>query len=46
VAVFLCRDDKVHEVLELLRGRTDIVFKLEAGDADALLQIILSCSKL
>jgi len=46
VAVFLCRDDKVHEVIELLRGRTDIVFKLEAGDADALLQIILGCSKL
>jgi len=46
VAVYLCRDDKVHEVINLLRGRTTRVFNLEAGDADALLRIIRSCSKL
>ena len=46
VAVYLCRDDKVHEVINLLRGRTTRVFNLEAGDADALLRIIRSYLKL
>lgn len=46
VAVFLCRDDKVHEVTELVKGKAARVFTLEAGDADALLRIILGCSRL
>ena len=46
VAVYLCRDDKVHEVIDLLRGTSTRIFKLEAGDADALLRIIRGCSKL
>jgi nucleoside-triphosphatase THEP1 len=46
IAVYLCRDDKVYEVIDLLRGRTARVFNLEAGDADALLRIIRSCSKM
>jgi nucleoside-triphosphatase THEP1 len=46
VAVYLCRDDKVHEIIDLLRGRAASVFSLEAGDTDALLRIIRGCSKL
>lgn len=46
VAVYLCRDDKINEVIDLLRGRSARVFNLKAGDADALLRIIRSCSKL
>lgn len=46
VAVFLCRDDKIGEVTDLLRGRAVRVFQLEAGDAEALLRIIRGCSKL
>jgi nucleoside-triphosphatase THEP1 len=46
VAIYLCREDKVHEVIDLVRGRAVRVFKLEAGDADALLRIIRDCSKL
>jgi nucleoside-triphosphatase THEP1 len=46
VAVYLCREDKVREVIDLLRGRAAKVFNLEAGDADALLRIIRGCSKL
>ena len=46
VAVYLCRDDKVHEVIDLLRSTSTRIFKLEAGDADALLRIIRGCSKL
>jgi len=46
VAVFLCRDDKVDEVRELLRGRATRTFSLEAGDVDALLRIVRGCSRL
>ncbi len=46
VAVYLCRDDKVNEVIDLVKGRAARVFNLEAGDADALLRIIRGCSKL
>jgi len=46
VAVYLCRDDKVPEVANLLKGKADRVFTLEAGDSDALLRIVLGCSKL
>ncbi len=46
VAVYLCRDDKVNEVIELVKDRAARIFKLEAGDADALLRIIRGCSKL
>jgi nucleoside-triphosphatase THEP1 len=46
VAVFLCRDDKVSEVTELLKGISTRVFSLEAGDVDALIKIICDCSKL
>lgn len=46
VAVYLCRDDKVPEVATLLKGKADRVFTLEAGDSDALLRIVMGCSKL
>jgi nucleoside-triphosphatase THEP1 len=46
VAVFLCREDKVDEVAELVKSKAARVFNLEAGDADALLRIIRGCSKL
>jgi nucleoside-triphosphatase THEP1 len=46
VAVYLCRDDKVAEVNDLVRGKAARTFTLEAGDADALLRIIRGCSKL
>ena len=46
VAVYLCRDDKVQEVTDLLEGRSARVFNMEAGDAGALLRIIRGCSKL
>jgi nucleoside-triphosphatase THEP1 len=46
VAVYLCRDDKVAEVNELVKGKAARTFTLEAGDSDALLKIILGCSKL
>ncbi len=46
VAVYLCREDKVKEVNDLVKGKASRVFQLEAGDADALLRIILGCSKL
>ncbi|HIH87987.1 TPA: hypothetical protein HA344_02110 [Candidatus Bathyarchaeota archaeon] len=46
VAVFLCRDDKVKEVIELVKGKASRIFTFEAGDADALLRIIRGCSKL
>ena len=46
VAVYLCRDDKIHEVIDLLRGTSARIFNLEAGDADALIRIIQCCSKL
>ncbi len=34
------------EVSELVKGKAQRVFTLEAGDADALLRIILGCSRL
>ncbi len=46
VAIFLCREDKVEEVAALVKGKASRVFNLEAGDADALLNIIRDCSKL
>ena len=46
VAVFLCREDKVDEIAELVKDKANRVFNLEAGDADALLNIIRGCSKL
>jgi nucleoside-triphosphatase THEP1 len=46
VAVFLCREDKVEEVTELVKGKAALVIQLEAGDADALLRIILGCARL
>jgi len=46
IAVYLCRDDKVHEVIDLLRGTSARIFNLEAGDEDALFRIIRGCSKL
>ena len=46
VAVYLCRDDKVKEVIDLVKARAERVFNLEAGDADALMRIIRGCSKL
>ena len=45
-AVFLCRDDRVQEVVALLRDESVRVFNLDAGDPDALLRIIRGCSKL
>ncbi len=46
VAVFLCREDKIAEVMELVKGKASRVFTLEAGDVDALLRIIRGCSRL
>jgi len=46
VAIFLCRDDMVREVTELMKGKVVRVFTLEAGNVDALLRIIRGCSKL
>jgi nucleoside-triphosphatase THEP1 len=46
VAVFLCRDDMVQEVNELVKGKATRVFTVEAGNVDALLRIIRGCSKL
>ena len=46
IAVFLCRDDMVPEVNELVKGKATRVFTLEAGNVDALLRIIRGCSKL
>ena len=46
IAVFLCRDDKVSEVINLVTGRAERIFNLEAGDSEALLRIIRGCSKL
>ena len=46
VAVFLCRDDKVKEVTDLVKMKASRVFQLEAGDPDTLLRIILSCTRL
>ena len=46
VAVFMCRDDKIAEVADLVRGKASRVFQLEAGDAEALMRIIRGCSKL
>jgi hypothetical protein len=46
VAVFLCREDKVTEVTELVKGKAARTFSLEAGDVDALLRIIRGCSRL
>jgi nucleoside-triphosphatase THEP1 len=46
VAVFLCRDEKVKEVNDLVKGKAEKVFILEAGDTDALMRIICGCSKL
>jgi len=46
VAIYLCRDDKVNEVIDLVMGRASRVFNIEAGDVDALLRIIHGCSKL
>ena len=46
VAVYLCRGDKVAEVTELVKGKATRTFALEAGDSDALLRIILGCSRL
>ncbi len=46
VAVYLCRGDKVAEVTELVKGKAARTFALEAGDPDALLRIILGCSRL
>jgi agmatine/peptidylarginine deiminase len=45
-AVFLCRDDRVQEVVALLRDESVRVFTLEAGDPDVLFRIIRGCSKL
>jgi nucleoside-triphosphatase THEP1 len=44
-AVFLCRDDKVQEVVALLNDKSVRIFDLEAGDPDALIGILLGCSK-
>ncbi|MGD0802705.1 MAG: nucleoside-triphosphatase [Candidatus Bathyarchaeia archaeon] len=46
IAVYLCRDDKVNEVIDLVKESAARVFSLEAGDTDALLRIIRGCSKL
>ncbi len=46
VAIFLCREDKVDEVAELVKGKASRVFNIEAGDSDALLRIIRGCSNL
>jgi len=46
VAVFLCRDDKINEVVDLVRGNASRVFQIEAGDAEALMRVIRGCSKL
>lgn len=46
IAVFLCRDDKVKEVTDLVNGKASQVFQLAAGDADALLRIIVGCTRL
>jgi nucleoside-triphosphatase THEP1 len=46
VAIYLCREDKVNEVKELVNGKASRVFQLEAGDTDALLRIILGCARL
>jgi nucleoside-triphosphatase THEP1 len=46
VAVYLCRDDKVKEVIDLVKDRAERVFNLDAGDAEALVRIICGCSKL
>lgn len=45
-AVYLCRDDLVQDVAALLKGKAERVFTIEAGDADALLRVIIGCSKL
>jgi nucleoside-triphosphatase THEP1 len=45
-AVFLCRDDKVEEVVALLRNKSVRTFDLEAGDPEALIRIIREFSKL
>ena len=46
IMVILCRDDKVREVMDLVKERAERVFNLEAGDAEALVRMIHSCSKL
>jgi len=46
VAVFLCRDDKINEVVDLVKGNASRVFQIEAGDAEALMRVIRGCSKL
>jgi len=43
IVIFLCRDDKVQEVMSLLRDKSLKVFNLEAGDPDALFNIIRGC---
>jgi nucleoside-triphosphatase THEP1 len=46
VAVYLCRDERVAEVTDLVKGKAARIFTMEAGDADALLRIILGCTRL
>jgi nucleoside-triphosphatase THEP1 len=46
IAVYLCRDDKVAEVHELVDEKAYRVFDVEAGDVDGLLRIIRGCSRL
>jgi nucleoside-triphosphatase THEP1 len=46
IAIYLCREDKINEVIDLLKDTSARIFNLEVGDADALFKIIRDCSKL